>query len=78
MIIDTNPYRELETNISATEFELFCLETLNAYAEEEKLKEMISDNPAGQDDECTPFILIRNIYNEEAEKYIPITGVSVN
>ena len=45
---------------------------------EEKLKEMISDNPAGQDDECTPFILIRNIYNEEAEKYIPITGVSVN
>lgn len=39
MIIDTNPYRELETNISATEFELFCLETLKAYAEKEKLND---------------------------------------
>ncbi len=37
MHVDTNPYRELETNISATEFELFCLETLKAYAEKEKL-----------------------------------------
>ncbi len=41
MIIDANPYRELETNISATEFELFCLETLKAYAEEEKLKDFV-------------------------------------
>lgn len=39
MIIDTNPYRELETNISATEFELFCLETLRVYAEKEKLND---------------------------------------
>lgn len=39
MIIDANPYRELETNISATEFELFCLETLKAYAEKEKLND---------------------------------------
>lgn len=39
MHVDTNPYRELETNISATEFELFCLETLKAYAEKEKLND---------------------------------------
>lgn len=43
---------------------------------EEKLKAMISDNPAGQDDECTPFILIRNIYDAEAEKYIPIESLA--
>lgn len=43
---------------------------------EEALKAMIQDNPAGQDDECTPFILIRNIYNEEAEDYIPIEEVA--
>ena len=39
---------------------------------EEDLKAMVQDNPAGQDDECTPFILIRNIYNEPAQNYIPI------
>lgn len=38
------------------------------------LAAMIEDNPAGQDDECTPFILIRNIYNREAENYIPLEG----
>ena len=43
---------------------------------EEVLKAMIEDNPAGQDDECTPFILIRNIYNEEAEQYIPIEEIA--
>ena len=37
----------------------------------EILADYIRDNPAGQDDECTPFILIRNIGDEEAENYIP-------
>lgn len=31
----------------------------------------IGDNPAGQDDECTPFILIRDIGNARPEKYVP-------
>ena len=31
----------------------------------EQLKALICDNPAGQDAECTPFILIRNAENEE-------------
>ncbi|MEK4039423.1 restriction endonuclease [Paenibacillus sp. FSL F4-0122] len=34
-----NPYREFVASISATEFEVFCLEVLNAYAESEALKE---------------------------------------
>ena len=34
------------------------------------LANYIKDNPAGQDDECTPFILIRDIGDAEAEKYI--------
>ena len=35
------------------------------------LKEYIRDNPAGQDDECTPFILIRDIGDAKAETFIP-------
>lgn len=35
------------------------------------LCEIIRDNPAGQDDELTPFIIIRDIGNEEAEPYKP-------
>lgn len=42
---------------------------------EELLKAVIQDNPAGQDDECTPFILIRNIYNEPAQDYTPVKSV---
>ncbi|WP_209943074.1 hypothetical protein [Paenibacillus sp. PvR133] len=33
-----NPYREFVASISATEFEKYCLEVLNAYAETEALK----------------------------------------
>ncbi|MEK5142255.1 restriction endonuclease [Paenibacillus sp. FSL M7-0134] len=33
-----NPYREFVAGISATEFEKYCLEILNAYAEAEALK----------------------------------------
>ena len=36
-MIDVNPYRELNANISPTEFEVFCLNTLKAYAEKENL-----------------------------------------
>ena len=39
MVTDVNPYRELDANISPTEFEIFCLNTLKAYAENEGLKD---------------------------------------
>lgn len=39
MEIDTNPYRRLSAEITPTEFEKFCLETLKAYAEKESLKD---------------------------------------
>lgn len=39
MEIDTNPYRCLQADITPTEFEVFCMETLKAYAEKEGLKE---------------------------------------
>lgn len=35
------------------------------------LADYIKDNPAGQDDECTPFVLIRDIGDREAEKFVP-------
>ena len=36
------------------------------------LAELIRDNPAGQDDELTPFIIIRDIKDKEAEPYVPM------
>ena len=39
MEIDTNPYRDLQADITPTEFEIFCMDTLKAYAEKEGLKE---------------------------------------
>lgn len=39
MEIDTNPYRKLQADITPTEFEIFCMDTLKAYAEKEGLKE---------------------------------------
>lgn len=44
---------------------------LNDYTKEQ-LAALIEDNPAGQDDECTPFILIRDIGQAPAEAYVPI------
>lgn len=41
MIADVNPYRELDADITAKEFELFCFETLKAYAERENLKNFV-------------------------------------
>ena len=39
------------------------------------LADRIRDNPAGQDDELTPFILIRDIGDAEAEDYVPLVAV---
>jgi len=41
MTCDINPYRNLSANISPTEFELFCMDTLKAYASKEGLIEFI-------------------------------------
>ena len=41
----------------------------------EVLADYIKDNPAGQDDECTPFILIRDIGDDDAENYVPKKAV---
>ncbi|MCM1496137.1 MAG: hypothetical protein NC089_10120 [Bacteroides sp.] len=46
----------------------------------ETLAALIEDNPAGQDDECTPFIIIRDITGKKPEPYMPkkpITPVAV-
>lgn len=37
MTVDTNPYRSLSANITAQDFEIFCMETLKAYGERENL-----------------------------------------
>ena len=39
------------------------------------LAERIRDNPAGQDDELTPFILIRDIGDAEAEEFVPLVAI---
>lgn len=39
------------------------------------LKALLMDNPAGQDDECTPFILMRPIEEKEAEVHVPIKPI---
>lgn len=38
---------------------------------DETLAALIEDNPAGQDDECTPFIVIRDITGKRPEPYTP-------
>ncbi len=38
----------------------------------ESLAERIRDNPAGQDDELTPFVLVRDIGDREAQPYVPM------
>ena len=37
MTTDVNPYRELDSMISPIDFEIFCMETLKAYAKRENL-----------------------------------------
>lgn len=36
------------------------------------LADSVRDNPAGQDDELTPFIIIRDIKDNEAQPYVPM------
>lgn len=36
------------------------------------LADCVRDNPAGQDNELTPFIIIRDIKDREAEPYVPM------
>ena len=40
-----------------------------------ELADRIRDNPAGQDDELTPFILIRDIGDAEAEPFVPLVAI---
>ncbi len=40
-----------------------------------RLIETIRDNPAGQDDELTPFILVRDIGDDEAQPYEELVAV---
>ena len=54
MVTDINPYRELDANISPTDFEIFCLNTLKAYADREGLKDFsIKHNQKIQADDGT-------------------------
>lgn len=39
------------------------------------LADRIRDNPAGQDDELTPFVIIRDIGDEPAQPYEPLVAV---
>jgi len=39
------------------------------------LADLIRDNPAGQDDELTPFVIVRDIGDAEAEEYEPLVAV---
>ena len=43
--------------------------------DDENLAERIRDNPSGQDDELTPFILIRDIGDAEAEEFVPLVAI---
>lgn len=45
---------------------------------DEFLRSLILDNPAGQDDECTPFILIRDITGKAPQPYMPPKALAVN
>lgn len=40
-----------------------------------ELAELIRDNPAGQDDECTPFVIVRDIGDREAMPYVPMEAI---
>ncbi len=46
-------------------------EGLRIYSEK-FLEDSVRDNPAGQDDELTPFIIIRDIGDKKAEPYVPM------
>lgn len=66
MLVDAN---DIDVVILGTSLTLRCVA-------EDILIEYIKDNPAGQDDECTPFVLIRDIGDGEAERYVPKVAAS--
>lgn len=41
MEYDVNPFRALPTEITPSDFEVFCMDTLKAYAEQEDLKDFV-------------------------------------
>ncbi|MBQ6706012.1 MAG: F420-0--gamma-glutamyl ligase [Clostridia bacterium] len=43
---------------------------------DDTLAELIRDNPAGQDDELTPFILVRDIGDAPAEPFVPMEAIA--
>lgn len=61
MIVDAN---DISVNI------LGKSDILNTVSNE-KLAELIEDNPSGQDDEQTPFIIIRDITGKPAQPFTP-------
>lgn len=48
------------------------------FISEENLADMVRDNPAGQDDELTPFIIIRDIGDDKEEDYVPMKANDKN
>ena len=65
MIVDAN---DIEQEI------LGCSKDLKLLTDQ-KLSKLIFDNPAGQDDECTPFIIIRDLKGREAEYHEPMVAI---
>ncbi len=62
MIVDAN---DLSVDILGTSSDL-------DFVSKDFLADLIRDNPAGQDDEMTPFILIRDIKDAPAQPYVPM------
>lgn len=70
---DVNPYRELAANISSTDFEIFCLNTLKAYANKEGLKDFdIKHNQKIESDDGTYQIDVLAEYTALGAKHIVI------
>ena len=42
---------------------------------DEALADRIRDNPSGQDDELTPFIIVRDIGDAEAQPFVPLVAL---
>ena len=51
--------------VEATFFAMDTIMTLRVYGGDQALLDLIRDNPAGQDRELTPFILIREVRAED-------------
>ena len=58
-------YSDIRSKLSANDFGVKILgKTQNLEKiDDSDLISMIKDNPAGQDDELTPFVLVKHVYN---------------